>query len=103
MTFEYFKRFIDTYQANHSSLDKLYKLGFDFLENENFPLYNHLAETLELFIKSHYNNDGWEWVGWFIYENDFGKSNLRAHDENGNLICQTLEELYVLLETQYKL
>jgi len=103
MTFEHFKQFIDNYQSNYNSLDKLYDLGFDFLENEKFPLYDHLFNVLELFIKSHYNEDGWDWVDWFVFENDYGEKKLAAHDENGNLICQTLEELFILLETQYKL
>jgi hypothetical protein len=103
MTFEHFKQFIDNHQLNYNSLDKLYDLGFDFLENEKFPLYDYLFNTLELFIKSHYNEYGWGWVEWFVFENNYGESKLAAHDENGNLICQTLEELFILLETQYKL
>jgi asparagine synthase (glutamine-hydrolysing) len=40
---------------------------------------------------------------WKSLLNNYGEKKLAAHDEHGNLICQTLEELFILLETQYKL
>jgi len=103
MTFKQFEQFINSYQLHHEKLDELDDLGFDFLENEKFPLYSYLFNSLEIFIKTHYDEAGWEWVEWFIFENHFGESKLEARDADGNLICQTLEELFILIETEHKL
>lgn len=103
MTFKQFEQFINNYKLNYDKLGELYDMGFDFLENEKFPLYNYIFNSLELFIKSHYNEDGWDWVEWFVFENEYGEKKLEAWDVDGNLICQTLEELFELIETQHKL
>jgi hypothetical protein len=42
-------------------------------------------------------------VEWFIFENGYGDNKMEANDENGDLICQTFEELFVYLEKNCKI
>ena len=75
---------------------ELYKHGLDTIE------YDALGASLtELLMKEIFTKDGFEWVQWFLYDKGWatGKMNdLLAQDEHGNLICQTIDDLYDFLK-----
>jgi len=101
MTFERFKTIIETYRKFEQDLSDLYDLGIDFYEGK-YKLMSHAEEILSESMQSHYNHYGWEWISWFIWENDYGQRKLEAWDADKNLTAQTLEELHQMLEKEYK-
>ena len=100
MKFKEFKKIIKTYKQTVKQFDELYQLGFDFLENEKFPVWAGLDNLLMLTFESHYDEKGVDWINWFIYENDYGTKGLTAND-NGLPICYDLKSLHEYIK-QYK-
>jgi hypothetical protein len=70
----------------------LYELGMDVINFEN-----DYYEVIDLLLKQVFTEKQYDWVSWFIYENDFGQKGKEARDENGNLICQSWESLWEYL------
>ena len=100
MTFKEFKKIIKTYKQTSKHFDELYQLGFDFLENEKFPVWAGLDKLLQLTFESHYNEQGVDWISWFIYDNNYGNKGLEAID--GIVpICYDLKSLHEYIK-QYK-
>lgn len=100
MKFKEFKKFIKTYKETNKMFQELYELGFDFLENEKFPLWQQSDKLFEQTISSHYDEKGVDWVTWFIYENNYGNGGLTANDGE-TPICYDLKSLHSYIE-QYK-
>jgi len=96
---EEFLEIIEKISSLEYQQDAYYKFGIDLLESQ-YPVLGTAYEIIDLFFKSIYTEKGIDWINWFIYENDFGVGGLEASD-NGELICQTVEELYDYIE-QYK-
>jgi hypothetical protein len=100
MKFKEFKKIIKTYKQTVKQFDELYDLGFDFLENEKFPVWAGLDNLLMLTFESHYDEKGVDWINWFIYDNEYGTNGLTAYD--GDLpICYDLKSLHECIK-QYK-
>lgn len=125
MKYKEFLELLSAYRKFQEDTSELYDLGFDFMEGK-FKLSEYIEEIIQTSIKSHYGEQGWDWVSWFIYESDWGEKDwgkyptykmnedgtstiyedgeLRfgAQDENGNPICYSLESLYEYLEKECK-
>jgi hypothetical protein len=102
MTYEQFLLILDNYNAYCEAISDAYDVGIDLLEGK-FATNSYVEKMLELFITSHYGEMGWDWVSWFIYENDYGQKGLEAWDalHDGGLICQTHKELHEYLEITF--
>ncbi len=95
-----FKKLIKNYKSLSNKLSKLHNLGFDFYEGK-FELMSDIEKLFDITIESHYNEEGVEWINWFIYENDYGKRNLEA--KNGDeLICYDIKSLHEYIEKYHK-
>ena len=70
----------------------LYNLGMDVINFEN-----DYWEVIDLLLKQSFTETQYEWVSWFIYENDFGQKGMEAWNEKGELICQSWESLWEYL------
>ena len=70
----------------------LYDLGMDVINFEN-----DYYEVIDLLLKQSFTETQYEWVSWFIYENDFGQKGMEARDEIGELICHSWESLWAHL------
>lgn len=127
MTLNHFMAELLAFKKFEEDISKLHGMGFDFFEGK-FPLMNHASWMFETSIKSHYGDEGWDWVSWFIYESDWGERDwgkvpsykknqdgsyeqikkseeeekYGAFDENGNPICYSYESLWEYLEKQCK-
>lgn len=102
MTFENFFNILDCYKRGSEMISDLHDFGFDLMEG-TFKLSDILYEQLQHSIRSVYGDEGLDWVEWFIFENKYGESGMEATDENGKLICQSYEELFIFLEKNHKL
>lgn len=100
MNKELFKKIINEIEELNLYYSKYYKFGID-LFGGNYPVGELHSKLISLFLKSIYTEEGLDWIEWFMYENDFGKSKLEAFDE-GVLICQDVDSLYEYVK-QYEL
>ena len=97
MTYESFLRVIKGLKKAEKDSNDAYKLNIDLLDFVD-P-YNIVITEL---IKEIYGAEGYDWLSWFCYENDFGQGKLQAWDKDKNLICYSLESLHQYLEENYK-
>lgn len=127
MEYKQFKTQLIEYRKFHRDISKLYDIGFDFMEGK-FQLTSPVDKMLQSTIESHYGEDGWQWVQWFIFESDYGENDwsalplfkqnkdgtseiikqagedrFGAYNENREPICYSDESLWEHLEKNYKL
>lgn len=93
MTYENFLKVITQLQEQDKILDNLYQNKFDLIE---FVDPYHAIVTI--LIKEIYGEEGYDWFGWYCYENDFGNKGLVAWDADKNPICHSHETLWEYLE-----
>lgn len=123
MTYENFTEQLLAYRKFQRDTYELYEMGFDFIEGK-FKLTDLVNTMLQSSIESHYGQEGFDWVEWFIYESNWGekdwstsdtykvnedgtseivhkKDEVRfgAYDEEDNPICYSLESLWEYLQT----
>lgn len=101
MKFKEFKKIVELHQETNKMFDALYDLGFDFLENDRFPVWANSDKMFSHLMESHYTDEGLDWINWFIYDNEFGTGSLTANDEYGIIICYDLKSLFKYIK-QYK-
>jgi len=101
MNYKNFCQIIEQYRSIDADFNELHKLGFDFYEGK-YQIVSKCEKMLREIMQSEYNDYGWEWISWFIWENEYGDKKLEAWDAEENLIAQTLEELHHMLEKEYK-
>jgi hypothetical protein len=101
MTLDQFQVIIDTLKKQKEAQRTLYSLKVDLLEFTD-P-YESVITTLFTEI---YGLEGYDWFGWFCYENDFGskmsKRKPKAWDKDGKPICYDVKSLWTYLETECK-
>lgn len=123
MEYIHFTTVLLSYKKFLEDMSSLHKMGFDLFEGK-FNLDKPIELMLSACIKSHYGEEGWEWVSWFIWESEFGEKDwsrtktfkqnqdgtselvepsvFGAYDENGNPICYSYESLWKYLEAEHK-
>jgi len=100
MNYEQFLNLLTNYKTYGELVSDAYDVGIDLLEGK-FATHSYVEKMLEVSITSHYGEQGWGWVSWFIFDNDYGKKGLEAWDEDGNPICHHHKDLYEYLETYH--
>ena len=101
MTKEQFLELIKLLKTMSDNSEKYMKLGIDLYEGEH-SVVEPAYRVIDLLLDSIYTVEGVDWFNWFCYENDFGEKQMEAYDENKNLICQTVDDLFDYIE-QYKI
>lgn len=97
MEYEKFEKIILSLQKSSDQVDLLYRNGIDITEVLD-PLHS-IIEDLLGFI---FNDNGQDWIEWFIYEKEFGRrEDLKAWDEKQNEIAYDIKSLYQLLMDEY--
>jgi hypothetical protein len=102
MTYEQFVTILMNYKRYNEITSEAYDVGLDLLEGK-YSIVSQMEQILETCFLSHYTEEGWEWISWFTFENEYGQGGLEARDENGNLIFQSFLDAYEELEKNYKL
>lgn len=90
---ERFIELINLIKKRHSHIDEFYALGLNMFDT---ALMDSVHKIENLLIEQVYGKEGKEWIDWWIYEKADG--NLEAWDEEGNPICQTVDDLWEYLE-----
>lgn len=101
MQLKEFQNLINYHKKFFDKLSELHDIGFDFYEGK-FQLVTDVDQMFDVIVSSLYNEEGLDWINWFIYENEYGSKKLEAWDENKNLICQDLESLYEYIQKHHK-
>jgi hypothetical protein len=123
MQYSHFLQILLSYKKFIEDISKLYDMGFNLMDGK-YELTKPIELMLQSSIESHYGNEGWEWVSWFVYDSNFGEkdfstiptlikkedettemvesSTFGAQDENGNPICYSFESLWEYLEKEHK-
>jgi len=93
MTYSTFLNVIQQLQKQDHVLQKLYKYNINLLDLVD-PYHSIISDL----IKEIYGEEGYDWFSWFCYENNYGKGELKAWDENKNNICYDVKTLWEYLE-----
>ena len=101
MTREHFKKSIERIDSTWKIVHEFGNFGLD-LGVRDHDLLSEISHLCDLIFTSHYDEEGMDWIWWWIYETDNGTNKLEAKDADGNSICQTVDEVYDYIE-QYKL
>jgi hypothetical protein len=88
-----FKLLLEDMQELHRRCEKLQEVGFDQFENK-YAIAPLAEKFFDIILKQNYNAFGVDWIGWFVYENDFGDKKMGAWNDDKALICQTVDGLY---------
>ena len=107
MQYNTFLKVLLTYQKFEKDIDELYKIGFNLFDGK-YKLLDLFYSTIIAMLSEFYNDEGIEWVEWFIFENEYGhkawgEGKCGAYDENNNPICCDFQSLWEYLEKNHKL
>jgi hypothetical protein len=124
MTYSHFVQILLSHKKFSEDISSLYEIGFDLMEGK-YELANTIEMLLRASIESHYGDQGWEWVGWFIWESDYGQKDFSvtptyqtkedgtselvtstvhgATDKDGNPICYSYQSLWEYIEKNHKI
>jgi hypothetical protein len=97
MTYENFLSIILKLKKQGRQVSNLYKQKIDLIEFTD-P-YNTIIAALFTEI---YGEEGWDWISWFCYDNEYGEKGLQAWDENKEPICHSFLTLWEHLEKNHK-
>lgn len=118
MEYEDFLGILMPYKKLTEDFTELYSMGFDFMEGK-FKLEENASRMLDAALNSNFDEEGVEWIHWFMYENDWGEKDWSiykvfnsqgeitdrdpmeaygAKDENGKPICYSFESTWELVK-----
>lgn len=101
MKYENFSELIHIYKKAEDDFSELWNFGFDFFSGK-YKIENGFSSLFKLTLREHYNEEGIEWVDWFIFDNRLGERGLEATDKNGVRICYDIPSLHKYLEENCK-
>ena len=93
MKLEIFKDIVSKIQEQDLIIDKAYAAGIDLTN-----LFDPIQQIVSHLIGSIYGSSGKETFDWWCFDNEYGTKGLEMTDQNGNLLCQTIEDLHSYLE-----
>lgn len=86
---------IEKHKSQNKILDQLEELGFEIWDTS---VIEFGWQMFDVFIKSNFNEDGQDWINWWLYECDFC-SDRKAWNEDGSEIpIETVDDLWNLVE-----
>ena len=103
---ENFKNILRSYHDVFVHMSNLHDIGFDLLDNKRFPINDLISNIFSQSILSHYNDEGLDWVTWYLWEfikvdalsSDadlmYPDREPAAWDSDGSPICFNIDVLY---------
>ncbi len=94
INYENFKTLIERLQKISDSTRDLYQMF-------NIDLINYgddYGKVIDILIKEAFTEEQAGWIEWFMWENDFGRGDLTATDEQGYKTAYDIESLYKLIK-----
>jgi hypothetical protein len=94
MKLEVFKEIVEKLKNRAQKERDAYSAGIDL-----FEFTNDFHSVISILIGTYYGRDGLETFDWWCYEKEWGsRADLTMTDQDGNLLCQTLDDLHDYLE-----
>lgn len=94
MKFEVFEELIITLKKCEEQSFAANQLGIDLIDYDT-----PFTHATWLVIRVYYGKSGSDWIEWFLYEKEnLDKSINQAWDEHGNVIADTIESLWQVVE-----
>lgn len=84
---------LDEYKTFLEKSNFLSDAGIDVFDSK-YAIAPHTEKLFDFIIKQNYEEFGIEWINWFVYDNNFGRSKLKAFDNDETPICQDYDGLY---------
>lgn len=95
-----YKNFLDVLVKIHSYDEKIGNInamGIGLCDLGD-PLYS----AIHLLLREIYNEEGVDWIYWFIYENNMGKKGVAAWNAKERPICYNTKSLHKYIEKHCK-
>ena len=99
MNYKKFEKILRTFKKIQDTHSVLHDLGFNFYEGK-FKLSGHTDDLLDEVLKSHYTEEGREWINWFIFETNYGERDMKGRDGD-KPICYDMKSTWEYCE-QYR-
>ncbi len=94
MKYEVFVEVIRLLKEQETRIEKAYKSGVDLIE-----FFDPVSSAVTHLIGTAYGKNGLETFQWWCYDKEWGScKNLKMTDQDGNVLCETMLELYDYLE-----
>lgn len=91
-----FVKCIEKHKSQNKILDQLEELGFEIWDTS---VIEFGWQMFDAFLDSNFNEDGKDWINWWLYERNFLGNEPQAWDENGKEIpTETIDDLWNLVE-----
>lgn len=89
-----FQQIIYLMSNSDDKLRKLHELDIDLVE-----LFDPLHSVISHLIGSIYGCEGLDNFNWWCFDKDYGiRKDITMKDEDGNILCETIEDLHQYLE-----
>lgn len=97
ITKELFIKLIEKVEIYQKEIDKYADLGFPIFD---MPIYEIPWEIIDFTFKSHFNEDGVDWIDWYLFERISITGKVYPYyDENDNPVyVNTAEDLWNLVK-----
>lgn len=91
-----FKKIIKEHKLQNERLQVLESYGFNIWDT---PVLNFGFIMFDRLIETNFDEEGRDWINWWLYERDLLGNKPQAWDENGNVIpTETVDDLWNLVE-----
>jgi hypothetical protein len=96
MEYKKFKEIITSLQESDKRINQANKLKIDLIDfvDEYHSIITKLFEEV-------YGKEGYDWISWFCYENNYGQGELKGWD-NKKPICYDIKSLWEYVESKIK-
>ncbi len=101
MEYEDFLGILIPYKKLMEDFSELYSMGFNFMDGK-YELEENASRMLDATLNSHFDEEGVEWIHWFMYENDWGEKDWSIYDETGKPICYSFESTWEVVKEHLK-
>lgn len=99
MNKELFERLIKCTIECNEYINKLFELNIDLF---NTPIYTYGSIMLHEVLYTHFNEEGIEWIYWYLYEKD-GNPELKAFDKYDiEIPSETIDDLWNIVKDYLK-
>jgi len=99
MNKELFKNILNEFIKLEDFADKLSEAGIDIIET---PAYNTSGYLFDRVLEAYFTNEGVNWITWYMFEKRPCPDQIHATDEDGNEICNNIDELWDIVKDYLK-
>lgn len=99
MNKELFKKILEEFIKLETFTDKLSDAGLDIY---NSPAYEVGGFLFDKLLEAYFTEEGCDWIIWYMFEKRPCPTQIHATDEDGNEICNNIDELWELAKGYLK-